>query len=151
MQRRIRIFVSSIRPTPAFPTRVMPASPLPGGKYVAFPDADDLLAPDMYSTLLEQAEKYQLDVMQCNGERYFASADELQPIFPQERLQTTDVVTGVQWFERALKSRKFIHVVWLAIYRLDFIRQHQLYFERLHHQDIPGRPRSCLMPNGSNI
>ena len=84
----------------------------------------------MYSTLLEQAEKYQLDVMQCNGERYFASADELQPIFPQERLQTTDVVTGVQWFERALKSRKFIHVVWLAIYRLDFIRQHQLYFER---------------------
>lgn len=108
------------------------------GKYVAFPDADDLLAPEMYSTLLEQAERHQLDVMQCNGERYFASEDELQPIFPQERLRTTDVITGVQWFERALKSRKFIHVVWLAIYRLDFIRQHRLYFEPgLHHQDIP--------------
>ena len=53
------------------------------GKYVAFPDADDLLAPDMYSTLLEQAERHQLDVMQCNGERYFASEDELQPIFPR--------------------------------------------------------------------
>lgn len=58
------------------------------GKYVAFPDADDLLAPDMYSTLLEQAEQHQLDVMQCNGERYFASEDELQPIFPEARLQT---------------------------------------------------------------
>lgn len=92
------------------------------------------------------------DVMQCNGERYFASEDELQPIFPEARLQTTDVITGVQWFERALKSRKFIHVVWLAIYRLDFIRRHRLYFEPgLHHQDIPGRPRLCLMPNGSNI
>ena len=83
------------------------------GKYVAFPDADDVLAPDMYSTLLEQAEQHQLDVMQCNGERYFTSQDELQPIFPEARLRTTDVITGVQWFERALKSRKFIHVVWL--------------------------------------
>lgn len=50
------------------------------GKYVAFPDADDLLAPEMYSTLLEQAEKHQLDVMQCNGERYFASRMSLSDI-----------------------------------------------------------------------
>ncbi|CAI0768609.1 Hyaluronan synthase [Serratia ficaria] len=108
------------------------------GKYVAFPDADDLLAPEMYSTLLEQAEKHQLDVMQCNGERYFASQDELKPIFPAQRLSSTAVIDGVQWFERALKSRRFIHVVWLAIYRLDFIKQHRLYFEPgLHHQDIP--------------
>ncbi len=79
-RRRIRIFGSSIRPTPVFLTRVMPGSHWPGAN-TAFPDADDLLAPDMYSTLLEQAERHQLDVMQCNGERYFASEDELQPIF----------------------------------------------------------------------
>ncbi|TQI80968.1 heptose III glucuronosyltransferase [Serratia fonticola] len=108
------------------------------GKYVAFPDADDLLAPEMYSTLLDLAEKHQLDVMQCNGERYFASQDDLQPIIPQERLQDTEVISGAQWLETALKSRKFIHVVWLAVYRLDFIKQHGLYFEPgLHHQDIP--------------
>jgi heptose III glucuronosyltransferase len=108
------------------------------GKYIAFPDADDLLAPEMYSTLIAQAERYQLDVMQCNGERYFASNDELQPIIPQQRLKDTAVISGSQWLEKALKSRRFIHVVWLAVYRLDFIRQHQLYFEPgLHHQDIP--------------
>lgn len=108
------------------------------GKYVAFPDADDLLAPEMYSTLIELAEQNQLDVMQCNGERYFTDQDELQPIIPLKRLGDTDVISGVQWLERALKSRKFIHVVWLAVYRLDFIKQHQLYFEPgLHHQDIP--------------
>lgn len=108
------------------------------GKYVAFPDADDVLAPDMYSTLVEQAEQYQLDVMQCNGERYFASHDEQQLIIPPQRLKSTRVLSGAQWLEKALKSRRFIHVVWLAVYRLDFIRQHQLYFEPgLHHQDIP--------------
>ncbi len=108
------------------------------GKYVAFPDADDLLAPEMYSTLLEQAEKHQLDVMQCNGERYFARNGDLQPIIPPERLQDTAVISGAQWLEAALKSRRFIHVVWLAVYRLDFIKQHELYFEPgLHHQDIP--------------
>ncbi|AHG22141.1 glycosyl transferase [Chania multitudinisentens RB-25] len=108
------------------------------GKYVAFPDADDVLAPEMYSTLLEQAEKHQLDVMQCNGERYYASSGMQQPIIPQQRLQDTAVMPGTQWLEKALKSRRFIHVVWLAVYRLDFIKQHQLYFEPgLHHQDIP--------------
>ena len=56
-RRRIRIFGSSIRPTPVFLMRVMPGS-LARGKYVAFPDADDLLAPNMYSTLLEQAERH---------------------------------------------------------------------------------------------
>lgn len=108
------------------------------GKYVAFPDADDLLAPEMYSTLLKLAEQHQLDVMQCNGERYFASNGELQPIIPAGRLKDTSVISGAQWLETALKSRRFIHVVWLAVYRLDFIKQHQLYFEPgLHHQDIP--------------
>ena len=108
------------------------------GKYVAFPDADDLLDPKMYSTLLALAEEYQLDVMQCNGERYFASNGDLQPIIPASRLKDTVVISGVQWLEKALKSRRFIHVVWLAVYRLDFIRQHRLYFEPgLHHQDIP--------------
>lgn len=108
------------------------------GKYVAFPDADDVLAPEMYSTLIEQAEKYQLDVMQCNGERYFARHGEQQLIIPLQRLKDTSVLSGTQWLEKALKSRRFIHVVWLAVYRLDFIRQHQLYFEPgLHHQDIP--------------
>ncbi|WP_431222055.1 glycosyltransferase [Serratia sp. L9] len=108
------------------------------GKYVAFPDADDLLAPALYSTLLEQAEKHQLDVMQCNGERYFAADSDLQPIIPPERLKDTAVISGAQWLATALKSRRFIHVVWLAVYRLDFLRQHELYFEPgLHHQDIP--------------
>lgn len=108
------------------------------GKYVAFPDADDVLAPDMYSTLLEMAEKYQLDVMQCNGERYFPLSGESHAIMPPERLKDTAVISGAAWLEKALKSRRFIHVVWLAVYRLDFIKQHQLYFEPgLHHQDIP--------------
>lgn len=108
------------------------------GKYVAFPDADDVLAAEMYATLIEQAEKYQLDVMQCNGERYLASDGELQPIIPPQRLKDTAVLSGTQWLEKALKSRRFIHVVWLAVYRLVFIRQHRLYFEPgLHHQDIP--------------
>ncbi|HHQ6557344.1 TPA: glycosyltransferase [Serratia fonticola] len=108
------------------------------GKYVAFPDADDLLDPKMYSTLLTLAEEHQLDVMQCNGERYFASNGDLHPIIPAARLKDTAVISGAQWLEKALKSRRFIHVVWLAVYRLDFIKQHQLYFEPgLHHQDIP--------------
>ncbi|WP_127959434.1 glycosyltransferase [Serratia microhaemolytica] len=108
------------------------------GKYIAFPDADDLLSPKLYSTLLAQAEQYQLDVMQCNGERYFANSGKRSLIIPQQRLQDSEVISGTQFLQRALQTKRFIHVVWLAVYRLEFIRQHQCYFEPgLHHQDIP--------------
>ncbi|MEX3242927.1 glycosyltransferase, partial [Serratia quinivorans] len=59
-------------------------------------------------------------------------------IIPLKRLGDTDVISGVQWLESALEQRKFIHVVWLAGYCLDFIKQYRLYFEPgSHHQDIP--------------
>ncbi|WP_411705956.1 glycosyltransferase [Edaphovirga cremea] len=108
------------------------------GKYVAFPDADDVLAPEMYSTLINHAESNELDVMQCNGQRYWESNGELTPIIPPKRLESTGVIDGVTFFNRALKTQRFIHVVWLAIYRLDFIIKNNLFFEPgLHHQDIP--------------
>jgi len=108
------------------------------GKYVAFPDADDILDPAMYSTLISIAEKNNLDVIQCNGERYFSAADEVKTIIPVDRVASTDVITGAEWLQQALSSRRFIHVVWLALYRRDLIMESQLYFEPgLHHQDIP--------------
>ena len=99
----------------------------------------------MYSTLLEMAEKGNLDVATCNGRYVYESRDDIHPIFPPERLQSTGVLPGYVWLKQALDSRKFLHVTWLNIYRRDFINQHHFHFEPgLRHQDIPWTTEALL-------
>ncbi|KDF17007.1 hypothetical protein AF47_03750 [Klebsiella aerogenes MGH 61] len=115
------------------------------GKYLAFPDIDDKFYPGMYRTLLEMAEKGNLDVATCNGRYVYESRDDIHPIFPPERLQSTGVLPGYVWLKQALDSRKFLHVTWLNIYRRDFINQHHFHFEPgLRHQDIPWTTEALL-------
>ncbi|WP_374255372.1 glycosyltransferase [Yokenella regensburgei] len=108
------------------------------GKYLTFPDIDDKLYPGMYQTLLEMAEKGNLDVATCNGRYVYEDNRPAQPIFPLDRLSSTEVMPGHLWLKKALDSRKFLHVTWLNIYRSAFIAEHGFSFEPgLRHQDIP--------------
>ncbi|TKI04025.1 glycosyltransferase [Martelella alba] len=108
------------------------------GKYVTFPDADDMLYPDLYRTLIDMADKDDLDVAQCNAERYFLGTDTIKTLIPPERLTSTGVLDGPDWLRRALATKRYLHVVWLGIYRLSLIKRLNLLFEPgLHHQDIP--------------
>lgn len=108
------------------------------GKYVAFPDIDDVIYPGMYSRLLEMATENNLDVATCNGTYVYDDGRPSKKIFPSEKLQSTEVLDGPTWLQRALTSRKFLHVTWLNIYRHDFIKDQGFTFEHgLRHQDIP--------------
>lgn len=109
-----------------------------GGVYVTFPDADDMLYPTLYQRLAAMAEQEDLDVAQCNGERFFAGSQRIKTLIPLDRLSSTGVLSGPQWLRRALATRRYLHVVWLGIYRLSLIKQLDLRFKPgLHHQDIP--------------
>lgn len=108
------------------------------GKYVTFPDADDTMNPAMYQTLVDMAERDNLDVAQCNAEWFFQSSQRTQPLIPHDRLTSTDVMSGPAWLNKALQTHRYLHVVWLGIYRRELIEQINLTFEPgLHHQDIP--------------
>ncbi|MCL6743144.1 MULTISPECIES: glycosyltransferase [Kosakonia] len=108
------------------------------GEYLAFPDIDDVIHPGMYPRLLEIALKNQLDVATCNGTYIYDDGRPSKKIFPSDKLASTDVLEGPVWLQRALASRKFLHVTWLNIYRHDFIKAQGFTFEHgLRHQDIP--------------
>lgn len=108
------------------------------GKYVTFPDSDDTMQPEMYQTLVAMAEEDNLDAAQCNAEWFFQRDQRTRPIIPLDRLRSTPVLGGAEWLNTALKTRRYLHVVWLGIYRRSLIEQKQLWFEPgLHHQDIP--------------
>lgn len=108
------------------------------GQYVAYPDIDDVIYPGMYPRLLEIALKNDLDVATCNGNYIYDDGRPAKKIFPSDKLSSTGVLEGPVWLQRALASRKFLHVTWLNIYRHDFIKAHGFTFEHgLRHQDIP--------------
>ncbi len=108
------------------------------GKYVTFPDADDTMNPAMYQTLVEMAESDELDAAQCNAEWFFKASQTTKPLIPLDRLTSTTVLSGPEWLNKALITHRYMHVVWLGIYRRELIEQLNLTFEPgLHHQDIP--------------
>nr|WP_314425772.1 glycosyltransferase [uncultured Erwinia sp.] len=108
------------------------------GKYVTFPDADDILEPQMYQTLMEMVLADDLDAAQCNARRIHANDNDGIPLIPFERLRSTPSLSGTEWLNRALKTRRYLHVVWLGVYRLSLIKScHLRFIPGLHHQDIP--------------
>lgn len=109
------------------------------GQYLSFPDIDDDFKPGMYRRLLDLALAGNLDVVTCNGNYvYENNRKPSRPIFPEDKLQSTGILTGPAWLKQALDSRKFLHVTWLNLYRHDFIRERGFTFEPgLRHQDIP--------------
>lgn len=108
------------------------------GRYIVMPDTDDIILPGMYNRLLSAAQENDLDVAVCNGRYVYEDGRPSRPIFPLQRLRSSGVLTGPEWLQRGLSSRKFLHVVWLNIYRREFLAAHGFRFEPgLSHQDIP--------------
>ena len=116
------------------------------GQYITFPDIDDEIDARMYGRLLEIALADDLDVATCNGTYVYTNGDAPKAIFPPNKVPSTGVITGPQWLQIGLSSRKFLHVTWLNLYRLSLIREHNFTFEpRLHHQDIPWTTEMLLV------
>lgn len=120
------------------------------GNYVTFPDADDKLAPGMYSRLMAMAKADDLDIAQCNAERVFWGENDAKALIPTDCLRSTSVLSGAEWLNKALATNRYLHVVWLGIYRRSLLNDLNLQFEPgLHHQDIPWTTE--LMLNASRV
>ncbi|MBU5647811.1 glycosyltransferase, partial [Pluralibacter sp. S54_ASV_43] len=107
------------------------------GKYIAFVDADDLVYPHMYETLMTMALEDDLDVAQCNADWSERDTGVTWQSIPTDRIRSTGVLTGPDWLRMALSSRRWTHVVWMGVYRREVIEKNNIRFiPGLHHQDI---------------
>ena len=89
------------------------------GKYLAFVDSDDFLAPDAYSRALQRAESEQLEMVIFNALYHEEGRSADRPIYEDQ--PATGVIAGNEWLRRRLAINRLPHMVWMHLYRREFL------------------------------
>jgi len=113
------------------------------GKYLAFVDSDDFVSPDAYAEALQLAEDGQLDMVLLNANYHFEGRQTDYAIYADA--EATEVIPGREWLRRRFRAGRFLHMVWMHLYRRDFIEAHHFRFvPRLIHEDVIWTTRALL-------
>ncbi len=109
-----------------------------GGRYLAFVDSDDFVAPQMYERLLAMAQAGDLDIALCNADYHFEGREADRPIYAGAgSAGDTGIIAGAEWLRRRLREKRLMHMVWMHLYRRDFLLRHRFSFvPRLVHEDV---------------
>ena len=92
------------------------------GTYLAFADADDAVAPDFCSALLERAEADRLDLLFCNG-RHLEEDPECRGKTLFALAKPDGPISGADWIARCAAEGEFLHYVWLQACRTELARR----------------------------
>lgn len=113
------------------------------GEYLAFVDSDDWIEPGYYRRLLELARTKNLDMAHGNAMYHFEGRREDHPIY-RDAL-STEVMPGREVLRRRLAEKTLLHMVWMHLYRRDFIERLGMRFvPRLYHEDVLWTTRALL-------
>lgn len=114
------------------------------GDYLAFLDSDDFLEPDAYATLLAAAVADQLDLVLCNARYHFEGRRPDYPIY--QNLADSPPQPGREWLRERLAAGRFLHMVWLHLYRRAFLVEHDFRFPLgIIHEDVVWTTRALLL------
>jgi len=113
------------------------------GKWLAFVDSDDLVFPDAYGRLVTMAERAQLDLVVMNADYHFEGREADYSIYAD--VPASPVMTGADWLKERLQAGRLLHMVWMHLYRREFIENHGFRFvPRLLHEDVVWTTQALL-------
>lgn len=106
------------------------------GEYIAFVDSDDYVSPEMYASMITQAEKYGADCCFCSGEDVYEKAGVSVPFYYPfrqelyvEREIIQNILPGIVGSEPKAKIGAEIGMsVWRAIYSRKIIMNNKIRF-----------------------
>lgn len=115
------------------------------GEYILFIDSDDfIINQEAIINMINIAEENKCDVIIGNGYRYLESGEKL-PIRRPKQIFNKEIYTGKEYLEKILFYNSFVQVVWVNLYRHDFLKNKKLKFkEGIYHEDLQFTPRMLL-------
>lgn len=118
------------------------------GKWVAFLDGDDWLAPGALAAWQRKAEQDDLDFLVCNGFSFRTEPKTLldsQPPAILSHQPWDEVMTGADWIVQCVQRREWPHYVWLQFCRRSVIEEAKMRFRQdMIHEDIPWTVQMAL-------
>jgi len=107
------------------------------GRWIAFVDSDDWLAPQTLQVWRERAEHDALDLLIGNCFRFRKVPTKAhKPVLKKQPWDS--ILTGKEWIIQAVAAREWPNWVWLQLIRHDLIRQTSARFvEGMLHEDTP--------------
>ena len=113
------------------------------GTYVAFADSDDWFDAGYYERLVNLCAEHGLDMAVGNAMYHFEGRRADCPIF--DDAPATGVVRGAEFLRARLRSRTFLHMVWMHVYRRSLIESLGMRFVApFIHEDVPWTTRLLL-------
>lgn len=105
------------------------------GSYLAFADADDAIAPDFCSALLDRAEADRLDLLFCNG-RHFDEDPKHSGKTLFAVAKPAGPISGADWIARCAAEGEFLHYVWLQACRTELAQRFTFAPDTVHEDVI---------------
>lgn len=113
------------------------------GEYLAFIDSDDFVAPETYAHLLAVAQRDDLDMLVCNAHYHFEGRETDRLIYAD--VPSSGILSGKEWLKQRLQNGRLLHMVWLHLYRRDFLEEHRFRFvPKLIHEDVTWTTQALL-------
>lgn len=107
------------------------------GQYIWFVDSDDILVKDAISYVYDIAIREKLQMLLFNAQRFSDQETSIGKLV-YTRLESTPVIPGEVWIQRACDAREFAHLTCLALIERDFLVQNKsAFYEDILHEDIP--------------
>lgn len=105
------------------------------GKYIYFYDSDDVLIPEEFEKLVTKVISENLDL--CSGKgMLFTDDGKLTTVKKDASVSQSGILSGPDMFKLMHESKEFSCMLWLRIYRHDFLKSNDLKFiEGIIHED----------------
>lgn len=114
------------------------------GDYIAFLDGDDFIIDNAFEVLMEQATKYDVDVLVANALRIYENGKKVEDLM-REKVFQQEVMTGLEYFTQSLDQGSMSFCAWISFCKRKFLIDNSLYFKKgILHEDNEWTPRILL-------
>ena len=105
------------------------------GKYISFVDSDDLILSKKYETIFNENKEKNLDIILANGREY--KDKKIGEKFKRSmEIKELKITSGKLYLKKMLESNSYYEMVWLNIYKRDFLIENNIeFYKGLLHED----------------